>query len=164
MNTNQNDLKYKDQLEITYKHLWGYFELSATQRVSLFRYYVIFLTAFGASIYHTYHAPSITILLSILFIIISVIFHLIEKRNNNLVGNARKGLRIFEKEMLDKKYRLFSSDKASCSIKHSHCYNSIFYLGYCISIAIIVYCICEINTKCKLHEYLDQAPSTYQVK
>lgn len=143
------------ELTLLRQHAWDYFELHANQRISLFRFYIIFLSLFftGASFMYVRY-PSERFLeelagiaLSLSFAFITMMFHFLDRRNKQLIHYAEDALRMVEKEFPsivklsgskgsnDDDHRLFirednDTKNGKCCIQHSTCFGNIFIAGY----------------------------------
>lgn len=128
-------------------HSWRYFELHAGQRISLIRYYVIILSLYvtGAG-YLVAKLEDVSciqekgiIFLSLFFIFITLIFWFLDNRNRNLIHMAEDSLRnIEEGNNSPPIQKIFTREKESsgCSIRHTHCFWTLF--GGSIAAAILI--------------------------
>jgi len=126
--------------KLIHDHAWNHFQFVAKQRVDLFKYYIIFITIFFTGTSHLLlmdgiFSNAIGGILSAVFLMITIIFQRLEKRNNQLVNKSRLVLERFEadfKEFIG--YSIFAN-KCMCDAecKHSQSYQMIFNLGYTIS-------------------------------
>lgn len=133
---------------IIFEHLWKYFEIHGTQRMSLFRYYIFFFTLFITSSgfmfirfpYERILHEEAAIVLSIVFIFITLVFHLLDQRIGKFTHNAINGLKIFEKSTFlnEKKYHIFSSEGTTGGLKHSADFLMIYILGYFLCSLLII--------------------------
>lgn len=155
----------KDIKNLKFENAWKYFEIHASQRISLFRYYIIFLSLYvtvsGYFIIKFDKASNdeeiIVILFSIIFILISIVFWLIDARNRNLIKYAEKSLTQFEKEnKWHISHKIFNKEKkmsSKCLFKHTFCFRIIFSMAIISSIIIIGYSFFHITlstTKCNI--------------
>lgn len=126
-------------------YVWRYFEFHANQRILLFRFYIAIFVFFGSAIgfsfirfYNPGKLAEITVIVSSLtFIILTLIFQLLDRRNCQLIEYSKNALRdielfhnftpdssrIFTKENLD------ANDKRS-RISHKKCFSLIYSLAY----------------------------------
>ena len=153
MNTSEKDEKSNGKCGCKcehincFEHLWKYFEIHANQRISLFRFYIAFFSFFIAAagallLRFSFPGPFAeisAILVSIVFFIISLNFHLLDRRNRQLIHYAEDGLRSLESKCIDDDecnlVRVFTKEKEEQDrrARHTSCFRSIYISAYSIS-------------------------------
>lgn len=92
-----NDVSKKDALNYS----WNYFQLHATQRMSLFNYFVVFASLLTTGLVSTflekYKCNYIGIALSLLLIILAFIFWKLDQRVKYLIRHSEELLKKIEK-------------------------------------------------------------------
>lgn len=91
-------------------HAWGYFSLHADQRISVFKMYLaIFALFITSSGFMVSRFPSATIAeeiieigMAMVFIFLTIIFYLLDKRNRCLIKMAEESLRDIESKQREK--------------------------------------------------------------
>lgn len=138
-------------------HLWSYFELHANQRITLFRYYTIilglFITSAGVVLIRYHQQPSmeeiIGFVLSVVFLIITISFFLLDRRNRQLIHYAEKALRNFEKdcvkkEIFSEKSCVFTEEDddkkngKSC-LGHTKCFSIIYSISCIVAVLLLLF-------------------------
>lgn len=144
-----------------YDHAWRYFELHATQRISLIRYYIIVLSLYvtGAGyLVAKFSLESCTeeigvIFFSAIFIVLTIIFWFLDNRNRRLIHLAEKSLRSHERSSkLEPEHKIFIREQkiSRCSIRHTHCFRALFILAIISAVVILLYSswhICKTPTE-----------------
>lgn len=156
MDTNTHDSNSLDKP--SYHHAWRYFELHANQRISLFRNFVVLLSLYvtGAGFllvkFHYKHAPQSNIeesglvILSIIFILVTIIFWFLDKRNKDLIHFAENSLIEHEKYCtMDDTHKIFLKEKNSsqCAIRHTLCFRALYIISIISALAIAMWSICH---------------------
>lgn len=142
--------KIADNNENSSNHAWRYFELHAGQRISLIRYFVIVLSLYvtGSSYLIAKFSDNgcmeeySVIIFSGIFILITIIFWLLDNRSRKLIHIAERSLRRYEREgKEDYTHKIFISEKKSacCTIRHTHCFRALFIIAI-LSALLIAYC------------------------
>jgi hypothetical protein len=141
----------EDEARMRLDHAWRYFELHANQRISLIRYYIIFYSLYLSGcgylfVQHDWIINHSTIIkpLSFVFIIITVIFYILDNRNRTLIHIAEKSLRELEKEMgYQNPYNIFTVENEPSSqgktVGHTDCFRALFILGTITAMIIMLY-------------------------
>lgn len=151
---NESELLNGLPLQLHRTHLWEYFELHANQRINLFRFYTLivglFITSSGFVLIRIPGSKDaldevMVIVLSIVFINLTVVFQLLDRRNRQLIHYSEKKIMEFERKYLDDVSRIFSiesNEKISgmSYVGHSACFRWIFCVGYCLAGVILIYC------------------------
>ena len=164
---NKNNKRSEEDYRII---TWNYFKLHANQRIQLFRFYIIFFSLFSVVIGHLiseFHFVSsyqelIVILLSLAFLLITVIFWFIDNRNRYLIHNAEAYFVCYEKkfendnqnnrfkDVINKAaiFTLEETDKQNgkCNFRHTILFRMIYAIGILLSIIFIsfgLYSICH---------------------
>lgn len=96
------------------EHAWNYFELHATQRISMFNFFVVasglIATGIGAST-HASGLPSLTgVFLGGLLLLLSIVFWKIDQRTSFLIKHAEQALASIETAKLAQSGRLFANE------------------------------------------------------
>ena len=156
------------------QHLWDYFELHAKQRIILFRYYTtvlaLFTTGTGGLFYLMIQYPHVTVLeemtgmlLCLIFIWLSIVFQMLDKRNRQLIHNAERKLQQWECQEIDRMpvsdetekkmeknssnncnlYGIFSIEKkqkceGESEVGHTACFKMIFISGYIVAVIVFM--------------------------
>lgn len=140
----------KEDLRLNYA--WRYFELHANQRISLIRYYIALYSLYISACGYIFVSPSlmsitgtkIIMSLSIIFMLLTFMFYLLDHRNRALIHFAEDSLRQYENEMgFHEPHNIFTIEKrdadSSNKFRHTDCFNMLFLIG--VSTAIIILCI-----------------------
>ncbi len=184
MESTQQHSESKELMQLEFDHAWKYFELHANQRITLFRFYIIFLSLFTTgmifliirfpleSIVHECSA----IFISLFFIAATIIFWFLDTRNKNLIHHAEEALRKLEDNHFYKcdkdtkadnlqckeinKFALFNIEntktKENCDLlRHTFCFRAIY------TLAIIMAC-CFIGFSLYCMSYYECHPETVQ--
>lgn len=144
-----------------YDHAWRYFELHATQRISLIRYYIIVLSLYVTSagyLVTKFSLKSCTeeigvIFFSVILVFLTIIFWFLDNRNRRLIQLAEKSLRSQERSSnLESEHRIFIREQriSRCSIRHTHCFRALFILAIISAVVISLYSswhICKTPTE-----------------
>ncbi len=136
--------------ENKYDYAWRYFQLHAAQRISLIRYYIVVLSIYitGSGYFLVKfslasHTEEIgLIFFSIFFILLTIIFWLLDNRNRTLIHLAENSLRSYEKNCeFEREHKIFIREKSSsqCSIRHTCCFKALFILAILSATFILVY-------------------------
>lgn len=147
---------------------WKYFKLHANQRITLFRFYIIFFSLFSVVIGHLIsefhfapvHQELIVILLSVVFLLITIIFWCIDNRNRYLIHNAEDYFVKYETKFttdgqdnrfIDQinKAAIFTieeNDKKNgkCNFRHTIFFRIIYFIGIILSIIFISFSVYSI--------------------
>ena len=144
------------------EHCWEYFKFHGKQRISLFRFYIAIFTFFLASsgfLALRFCEPEIfaelsSILISIVFVIVTVIFHLLDRRNRQLIHYGEDGLREIENKYLNadlSKVNVFTHERNDVCDKesktgHTVCFRTIYILAYVsagiVFLSSIIFLLC----------------------
>jgi len=101
------------------KYLWKYFEFHANQRITLFKYYIIFISAyFYGTGYLVINFPNNSdihemalMAMSLFFMFITCFFKRLDYRNRQLIRYAEKGIKKNEEKLGNKKYlKIFTKE------------------------------------------------------
>jgi hypothetical protein len=160
--------------KVLHNHLFEYFTFHGNQRITLFRYYIVFTTLYLtglAFLTRGFHCAGtqdeiITIITSTLFICATWIFDKLDRRNMELIDHSKEALIKFEDEIFqkDQKNRLFSEEKnKSKERSHRECFEIMFGCGQIISIVFIAwaafsFCDGKDNCSTKQIEITNLAP------
>lgn len=123
---------------------WNWFEYHASQRLVAFRYFLIFLGILAVAIQKAVEIANndLTRVLAILGCFISIVFFLLEFRNEQLVNVGRNSLGKIESSdsyRNESELKLILSDKGRCFlIRHSFWIKAI-YVVCLIGFALLVY-------------------------
>ena len=136
-----------------YEHAWRYFELHANQRIALFRFYIVFFSIFATAAcfllirfpYNRVIHEFSGIFLGLVFVALTIVFHLLDKRNRQLIDYAENGLRYLEQSFVHE-MQIFTQEDLDCKnknscIQHSSCFNTIFIAGYIMGVMYVVFSI-----------------------
>jgi len=139
-------------IEMLKNYSWDYFQLHAKQRTDLFRFYIIFFSLFitaASFLYVRFPYPRIiheiaAIILASAFSTITIIFHLLDRRNKELIGYSKDALKELESEefFFKEKLKLITTEDQkrkngeSCK-NHTFCFRIIFIVGYCLAFFLI---------------------------
>ncbi len=147
---------------LVFEHGWRYFELHANQRISLFRYYIIFfslyVTGVGFLLIKSSNLPCKTenefiTIASIIFILITIIFWLLDCRNRKLIHIAEASLRKFEDvHSLNLSFKIFTKEKKVSSntwIRHTCCFSALFIIAIGSACSLSWYSFNHIPNTCK---------------
>jgi len=140
-----------------FDHAWKYFELHATQRISLIRYFIAFfslyVTAAGYMLIK-FCQPDIleelaVLTLSIIFILLTIIFKLLDARNRDLIHLAEESLRkIEEKNKFDEAECIFKKEMEQTyrndPVRHSRCFKWIFHIACITSWLLLLFSLLQI--------------------
>jgi len=146
--SNDSSCKNCDRITLLINHATKYFEIHANQRITLFRFYIAFYTFFLAGsgfLAVRFAMPGIFaevsgILISVFFIIITVVFHLLDRRNRQLIHYGEDALREIENKYLINnsdlsKVKVFTRERLDIYdkksyISHTACFRTIYILAY----------------------------------
>ena len=135
------------------EHAWNYFQLHASQRMSVFNFFVVmsalFTTALATSFTEKFNYPAIGVILGVGLVVIAFIFWKLDQRIRFLIKLAEKALRtieshwINEKESLANPLALFSIEKIETGKKcvESRCWKPhTYHLKYsmCFGVAYVL--------------------------
>lgn len=157
----EDDPKRDNQckIELQRKHLWDYFELHANQRITLFRYYTIilalFVTSAGVVLIRYHQQPTLDeavgIVLSIVFLILTLSFYLIDRRNRQLIHYAETAMRELENECVDKnffnkEFCIFTienrdTENGNNHFGHTHCFKMIYWTSAVAAISLLLFSV-----------------------
>ncbi|HFL2715805.1 TPA: hypothetical protein ACGWTM_002993 [Legionella pneumophila] len=156
----------KDDLNSLRDIIFKHFELHATQRINLFRFYIGFIVLYLYGIgYISIHLNKTDIydegaalIISVLFIFITFIFKKLDKRNRDILDNSRKSLiylesrYIFDEKVIPKneleKIQVFhqdKNDKDNSYFTHSKCFKMIYSIGFGLGSVIIFVCLLRMD-------------------
>lgn len=119
-------------LEAMRAHTWGYFQVHAQQRLTVFNFYVVLAgaltTGLVTSLPRANDQTALPIALGSLLVFSSFLFWRLDQRNRDLIRNAENGLRDIEREwakMRDEDVAalvtaLFSRDEARVRSAEKH--------------------------------------------
>ena len=135
-----------------FQHAWKYFELHANQRISLFRYFIVFFSLFstGMSYYLTNSKGNFhfsILIICILFICIIAIFWCLDERNRTLIHIAESSLRHLEKDdTYQIPYKIFNIEKrigrdSSYYLRHTICFRALYILAIICTTSASLYMI-----------------------
>jgi hypothetical protein len=81
---------------------WKYFDLHASQRLTIFNFYIALCSAIAAGLVATFHKefiyPNLRILLGFLLVLFSFVFWKLDDRAKLLIKNAEAALKFFEEQ------------------------------------------------------------------
>jgi hypothetical protein len=147
-NDSNNDECNSNSLKVcSPEYAWRYFELHANQRISLFRNFVFILTVYITGIgflvvkFHdsSYIEEIAAIVLSLTFILVTIIFWLLDARNRHLVHIGEDSLKEYENSSAgNAEHKLFIQEnkRSFCGLKHTYCFRILF--GIAIAAASLV--------------------------
>lgn len=136
----------EEKIEVR-KYVWGYFEFHGNQRITLIRYYIIFVTLYltgAALLVRGFHCSGVSykiyaVMTSLAFVFATWNFQCLDKRNEDFINNARKALIALEKNATDKVFKVFSNEKRDDPNRHSVCFKRFFTCGYVLAAVIIIW-------------------------
>lgn len=142
----KGNLKTFDQ---QYQHAWNYFQLHANQRISLFGYYIIFLSIFAAgagTIIFKFRSREISaeilgIIIALLFIGITWIFILLDERNKDLLEIGKKKLIELEKLWPDEDSQMLNRAEEKTTARHTTLLNIVFYGAIFAGLSYLIFAI-----------------------
>lgn len=150
----ESDSRKKQKISNELEHAWNYFQIHANQRISLFRFYIVFFSIYvtGAGFllvrfpYNRIFDELSAITISIAFIIITIMFQLLDLRNRQLIHYAERALRDIEKNFDNKIYRVFSKEfkdkiHGNSRTGHTTCFSIIFICSYLVAVIFIIFAI-----------------------
>ena len=169
MNNENNSNKKEEEYQGI---AWKYFKLHANQRITLFRFYIIFFSLFAIVIGHLiseFHFESIyqegiVIILSIVFMLITIIFWLLDERNRYFIKNSEEYFESYEKNFTgcnenEKSYNRFlkiintaalftreKKDECNYTFRHTPLFRCIYGISALLALVFIcfaVYSICH---------------------
>lgn len=139
-----------NKLELQLIHAREYFGFHASQRISLFRYYIVLYTIYisGCGYFFTKttdpnsHLPDLITPISIAFICITVLFYIIDNRNRQLIKLSEKALRSCEKELKFQDPRnIFTIEERTSSksnkLRHTDCFIAFYLITVTTALLII---------------------------
>jgi len=138
-------------------YAWEYFSLHARQRTLLFNIYIFFISTFSYATAHLIlvHISNncsvkpyeyyLVFLLGMLLFLVTFTFHKLDIRNKELIDNAKQGLVELEKKNQHMPQIFLRNENSKTFFKHSVCFNIIFYTGYIIATAYIIFSIIKLN-------------------
>lgn len=155
INMTKNNEEKNSAFILLDKHAWNYFQLHASQRISLIKLFIILLSAYitasGYLIIRINQSSNIEELslmfISAIFIAVTVIFFLLDRRNRKLIHIAEDSLRELEKLHLkntgDDVHQIFIREKYfsdnCCSPRHTSCFSALFLIAIASSLFIYFY-------------------------
>ena len=79
-------------------YIWEYFRYHASQRLTTFNFYIIICTLLGTGYLRAIDGSlGVAIVLALLFCFITFIFWKLDIRNKQIIDNARKAMRVIER-------------------------------------------------------------------
>lgn len=140
------------------EHAWKYFEIHANQRIVLFRYYIgifiFFISAIGFLFIRFYQDGILSEIsafaASIIFIIITCIFRLLDLRNRELIHFGEDALREIESNLnspITNKIFIKEKLKSTCT-NHTKCFSALYNTAYIIASLVIVASIISVLVSC----------------
>lgn len=136
------------QKNLAYEHAWRMFDKHAKQRVQCLNYYILIFAAMFASsarIYASEDPLVFSLLGSILFPLITYVFHRFEIRNSQLIKLSERPLIKIEDTLYLKSgvdvWFIRKSDRLSSAtgISYGGSFKILFYFGYILSILVFGY-------------------------
>lgn len=146
--TNSNKNKKSDDSRLAFDHAWKYFELHAKQRVTLFKYFIILISAAAAYVAHSFPSHGVGIIISGIFLVLTYVFQNLDKRNENLVNLSIRAMKDLEKTEFQnlKKLQIFREDSRKKeeyegykNLSHSNQYKHIWNFAYLITGLYLLY-------------------------
>lgn len=136
-------------------YAWEFFSLHAQQRISLIRLYVSFFTIYiyAISYFILVHIKKtckiksiefwVILVLSGSFILVTILFWLMDNRCKNLIGYAKDFFVMYENNIVNlpsEELKIFNMDKNKCEKKclklgHNLCFKLLFIFGLILSLA-----------------------------
>ena len=115
-------------------HVWGYFELHAGQRLTMFNFFVVLsglVTAgLGATMQGSPHMAVLGIMLGVVLMLLSFVFWKLDQRSSFLVKHAEDAAIEIEKHLLPLAGQLFAHEPARLqSIVAGRCLSGIWTFG-----------------------------------
>jgi hypothetical protein len=147
-NLSTNDIG--DKKEIFREHAWKYFQLHASQRMTLFNFYITICTAIvaGIGVFMNFdNVPFILIItLGILMIVFSIVFWLLDERTRYFIHLSERVIMEIESNYSNEKFRIVTiqeneSRKISFIFRYSFALRAIFILFVILGIVSIIYTI-----------------------
>lgn len=156
-NNKANDKDYENHKKNAFEGSLKYFEIQAKQRIDFFKCYILFLSLYvgGVGFLLTKcRLPIETsnlyiIAISFAFILITIVFWLIDRRNHHLIKMAKASLADLEtvKSTNHKCYGIFTKlvedSKFYCLISHSFCFNVLYFIAIIIAVMLMAISICH---------------------
>jgi len=155
MTKSKTQLESPEEFNLLKQYLWGYFELHANQRISLFKFYLtitsLFYTGMGLLIWHLKKdgdlPVKVGVILCILFFISTIIFWLIDNRIRNLINYSEAALRKMEEDyILSSQFQIFREEekKSPCVFfRHSGLFRTFFLINILVALSIIRFLSCS---------------------
>jgi hypothetical protein len=98
--------------ENKFEHAWRYFQLHATQRITVFNYFLLIsgvvASGLAATLQGSQRFSSLGVVLGLLLTLVSFVFWKLDQRTAFLIKHAELVLIEIEKEASDKKYQIFN--------------------------------------------------------
>lgn len=92
-----------DHIELARKHLWDYFHLHATQRLTTFNFYIVLSTLMITGLFTTFRENfdifPVGPALGLLLVCLSFVFWKLDERNKGLIKHAEAALKVLEQQM-----------------------------------------------------------------
>lgn len=105
--------------ENNFEHAWRYFQLHATQRITVFNYFLlisgIVVSGLAAALQGSQRFSSLGIVLGLLLTLVSFVFWKLDQRTTFLIKHAELILIEIEKETSDKKFQIFNRESETTS-------------------------------------------------
>jgi len=117
------------------KQAWDYFQLHASQRMTIFNFYLIssslIVTCYFASFKVDANLQEARPILSVLLCMIAFVFWKLDQRTKFFIKNAESTLKYFEKlEAADKAAKVFTNEEESTAAKKPRGWRQILFLFY----------------------------------
>lgn len=150
--------------KMVFEHLWRYFELHANQRIALFRYYLVFFslyvtgTGFLLSKNNLNRNTEMDFIMAVsfVFVLITIIFILLDARNRELIHIAEASLQHYENKNFEDQHKIFNREKCindNCScfhvlnkakkgcVRHTFCIRFIYSISALSAMALFLYAL-----------------------
>jgi hypothetical protein len=120
------------------KQAWDYFQLHASQRMTIFNFYLISSSLIATSYFASFKVDSnlqgARPLLSVLLCVIAFVFWKLDQRTKFLIKNAENALRYFEGlDAADKTTKVFTNEEEHRTVRRARGWRRVFHLSYSLS-------------------------------
>lgn len=130
MNRDLRDAPTPRQMQ---EYAWGYFELHANQRMSVFKFFVTLATFMvaGLSAAFVQGFPGVGAVFGILLVVTSFVFCKLDERTRFLIKNSEGALRLLERQLFDIEcLRLFEQGEQKTEARRSNRYTIQFWKNH----------------------------------
>jgi hypothetical protein len=144
------------------KQAWDYFNTHASQRMTVFNFYIILSSLVATSYFASFKNDSNLLtarpLLAALLCMFAFIFWKLDQRNKLLIKNAERALKFFERsDPIDSVAKVFTQEEIETDSKktkgwrriffwrwqlsYSDCFNCVFFLFFALGFVGLVLCL-----------------------